>query len=338
MPKFLTPIDMETNQINDVGEPTLDQDAATKRYVDTKSFKTSVRAATTVAGTLATSFEAGDAIDGVTLVAGDRILIKNQVAGEENGIYVVGASGAPVRAADSNSAVKVRGTVVLVEEGTDNQDRIFRLLTNAPITLNTTPLVFSELVSSNAAFKEPVLVATTGAGTLATSFEAGDTIDGVVLAAGDRILIKDQAAPAENGIYIVSATGAPVRAADADTAEEIASTVVFVTDGASGNQGNLFGLQTPPPIVLDTTGLTFSNISAGTSVIGKFAQTIGNTVLTDFVINHALASADVLVQIYRVASPFDQVYADVVHTDANNVTVSFASPPSTNEYRVVVLG
>ena len=57
-------------------------------------------------------------------------------------------------------------------------------------------------------------VATIAAGTLASDFENGDTIDSVVLATGDRILIKDQASGVENGIYIVQATGAPVRADD----------------------------------------------------------------------------------------------------------------------------
>lgn len=53
------------------------------------------------------------------------------------------------------------------------------------------------------------VAATTGAGTLATDFEAGDTIDGVVLATGDVVIIKDQASPTENGFYRVNASGAP---------------------------------------------------------------------------------------------------------------------------------
>lgn len=63
---------------------------------------------------------------------------------------------------------------------------------------------------------EPVRAASTSNGTLATAFEDGDTMDGVTLATGDRILLKDQSTGAENGIYIVNATGAPTRAADND--------------------------------------------------------------------------------------------------------------------------
>lgn len=64
--------------------------------------------------------------------------------------------------------------------------------------------------------KIPVRVATTVAGTLASDFEDGDTVDGVVLAEFDRILIKDQSAGSENGIHVVASSGAPTRAIDFD--------------------------------------------------------------------------------------------------------------------------
>ncbi len=64
--------------------------------------------------------------------------------------------------------------------------------------------------------KIPVRVATTVAGTLATSFEPADTVDGISLAEGDRILIKDQSTGSENGVYVVASSGAPTRAIDFD--------------------------------------------------------------------------------------------------------------------------
>lgn len=69
--------------------------------------------------------------------------------------------------------------------------------------------------------KDSVVCATTANGTLATAFENGDTVDGIVLATGNRILIKNQSAPAENGIYTVNASGAPTRATDFDSWTEI---------------------------------------------------------------------------------------------------------------------
>lgn len=83
----------------------------------------------------------------------------------------------------------------------------------------------------NEAWKQPVRCATTAAGTLATSFENGDSAGGVTLATGDRILIKDQAAPAENGIYRVNASGAPTRDYDMDVAAEVPGALALVLAG-----------------------------------------------------------------------------------------------------------
>ncbi len=109
--------------------------AVSKAYVDSVSQgldpKGSVRAATTVAGTIASSFEAGDIIDGVTLVAGDRILIKNQGSAFENGIYTVNSSGAPTRALDMNTWAKVPNAFVFIEEGSTLADTGWLCTSNA---------------------------------------------------------------------------------------------------------------------------------------------------------------------------------------------------------------
>jgi hypothetical protein len=106
-------------------------------------WKDPVRAATTVNGTLASSFENGDTIDGVTLATGDRILLKNQTTGSENGIYTVNASGAPSRTADADSGTELVNAAVLVSEGTANADKLFVCTTNAPITVGSTSLTFA---------------------------------------------------------------------------------------------------------------------------------------------------------------------------------------------------
>jgi hypothetical protein len=115
------------------------------------SWKQSVRVATTAAITLASGAENGDTIDGVTLVTGDRILIKNQASASENGIYIVAASGAPTRATDADSASDIRQASVYVEEGTTNGDTQWVLTTNAPITLGSTSLSFAQLTSGGGA-------------------------------------------------------------------------------------------------------------------------------------------------------------------------------------------
>lgn len=124
---------------------------ATKTYVDAKvaglSWKQAVRAATTAAGTLATSFENGNTIDGVTLATGDRILVKNQAAGAENGIYVVAASGSPTRATDADSGAELVNASVYVSEGTTLADTQWTCTTNATITVGSTSLAFAQLTS-----------------------------------------------------------------------------------------------------------------------------------------------------------------------------------------------
>ncbi len=110
-------------------------------------------------------------------------------------------------------------------------------------------------------WKLPCRVATTVAGTLASSFENGDTIDGVVLATNDRILIKDQAAGAENGLYVVQASGAPVRTTDADTGDEILNASTLITAGTT-NANRQYTCNTAGPITLGSTSLTFVQINA----------------------------------------------------------------------------
>ncbi|OGG44122.1 MAG: hypothetical protein A3F84_27820 [Candidatus Handelsmanbacteria bacterium RIFCSPLOWO2_12_FULL_64_10] len=104
-----------------------------------------VRVASTAAGTLATDFENGDTVDGVTLATGDRILLKNQADSKENGVYTVNASGAPTRAIDLNSDSEfVEGMGHDVTEGTANADKVFSLTTPEPISVGTTNLAYAE--------------------------------------------------------------------------------------------------------------------------------------------------------------------------------------------------
>lgn len=116
-----------------------------KSYVDNLAaglkWKQTVIAATTAAVTLASDLENGDTLDGVVLTTGDRILVKDQAAGAENGIYVVAASGAPARASDADAGVELVGASVMVEQGTVNADKVF-VCTNNAITLGSTAVVF----------------------------------------------------------------------------------------------------------------------------------------------------------------------------------------------------
>lgn len=108
------------------------------------SWKQSVRAATTANGTLASAYANGSIVDGVTLVTGDRILLKNQTTGAENGIYTVNASGAPTRGTDADSAGELLAATVYVREGTANKDQAFTQTVDS-ITLGTTALAWAQV-------------------------------------------------------------------------------------------------------------------------------------------------------------------------------------------------
>ncbi len=120
--KFVAGLSANGTLITDLATPVAATDAANKGYVDSIAqsldIKDSVVAATVASGTLATSFVAGTVIDGITVQAGQRILIKDQTNAVENGIYIVSASGAPQRAVDFRVGLDVNGAYTFVEGGT----------------------------------------------------------------------------------------------------------------------------------------------------------------------------------------------------------------------------
>jgi hypothetical protein len=222
-------------------------------------------------------------------------------------------------------------------------------------------------------WKASVRVATTAAVTLATAFENGDTLDGVTLATGNRVLVKDQADGAENGIYTVNASGAPTRATDADTAAEVtASFAVFVEEGTV-NADSAWTLTNNGTVTIGTTALVFTqftglgqitagngltklantlDVVAGTGIIAnandvaidtavvvrKYASNLGDGSATSYTITHNLGTRDVTVALYEVASPYAEVVADVEHATTNTITVKFSVAPTTDQFRVVVHG
>jgi len=114
---------------------------------DAVKWKEPVIATTIANGVLATAYENGDTLDGVTLATGDRILLKDQTTGSENGVYTVNASGAPTRAVDFDGDDEVVGSRIPVMEGTINTGRAFRMTNTGTVTVGTTALVFTSFDS-----------------------------------------------------------------------------------------------------------------------------------------------------------------------------------------------
>jgi len=119
------------------------------------------------------------------------------------------------------------------------------------------------------AWKKPCRVATTASITISTALNNGDTIDGVTLATGDRVLVKDQSTGSQNGIYVVGVT--PIRAFDMDqdlttavAAEEIAGAFVYVIAGTA-NAGKVFHTTNVPGGTLGSTTITWAEFTPGTT-------------------------------------------------------------------------
>ncbi len=112
-------------------------------------------------------------------------------------------------------------------------------------------------------FKHSVLVATTAN----IALNGIQTIDGVLLAADARVLVKDQAQAKDNGIYIVPANGAWKRAEDADASVEVTPGLFVHVEKGTANGDSVWQLVTDAPIVLGTTALAFEVVAGRTGIV-----------------------------------------------------------------------
>ena len=302
-----------------VATPTESSHAATKGYVDAArsglDVKDSVRVATTAAVLLASGLENGDTVDGVTLATGDRVLVKDQSTASENGIYVVQASGAAVRATDADTSAEVTsGMFTFVAEGTVNADSGWVLSTNDTITLGTTALTFAQFSGAGQV--------TAGAGLT----KSGNTIDAVGTA--DRITVN------ANSIDIASTY---VGQSTITTLGTVTTGTWNATTIAIANGGTNATTEANARTNLAAGGTQGAGVSVPV-LSRKVALTIGDASAATFTVTHALNTRDVQVEIYETASPYASVICDVERTTVDAVTISFATAPGSGAYRVVVTG
>lgn len=118
-------------------------------------------------------------------------------------------------------------------------------------------------VMSRLDFKHSVLVATT-ANIVLSGIQ---TVDGVLLAADARVLVKDQAQAKDNGIYVVPAAGAWKRAQDADASVEVTPGLFVTVEKGTANGDSVWQLVTDATIVLGTTALTFEVVAGRTGIV-----------------------------------------------------------------------
>ena len=200
--KVMNGLDLQSQKISNLADPSINTDAANKQYVDNVarglSWKLPVRAASTANVTVSTP---GATIDGVTLAINDRVLLKDQTTASQNGIYVwTGASVALTRALDADSGSElVPGTATTVSEGTTNADKVFLIISDAAITIGTTSQSWG-LLGGGSSYTASNGVSITGSAISGTATPSGGlTVGASGFAVDTSLVVRKYSANVGNG-------------------------------------------------------------------------------------------------------------------------------------------
>ena len=305
-----------------VATPTDAAHIATKGYVDAArqglDVKQSVRAATVGAINISADLEAGDLIDGVTLVAGDRVLVKDQSTATENGIYVAVASGAASRSSDANGTADTGelkpGTFTFVEEGTVNSDKGFVVSTNGTITIGSTSIAWTQF---------------SGAG----SFTAGDGLS----QSGNTINVNVTSNRTAITADAIDISANYVGQSSITTLGTITTGVWNGTDVAvaDGGTGASDATTARTNLGIKTTGGAVTTSAATLARVAAQGNTAHSSGTSTTAVVHNFNTTDVIVQVYEVATG-ETVIGDVNRTNADTVTVVLLGNHSANAFRIVV--
>ncbi len=130
-------------------------------------------AATTANITISSDLQNGDTIDGVTLATGDEVLVKDQSTDSQNGIYTVVASGAASRSTEYDAIAEISGQMVVINQGTTNDNTLWLCTTNSSATLGSDSIAFTKITPQNVGD-----VTLTGTQTLTNKTLTSPIIDG----------------------------------------------------------------------------------------------------------------------------------------------------------------
>lgn len=196
-------------------------------------------------------------------------ILSSKNTGESASFYTQDTGAAAVSATLSFaiSVVGFAGGKVLTNDGSLN---IVESVTTATelsyVSGATSPLQAQiDALVSGLSWKQAVRVATTTNGTLSTAYANGQTVDGVVLATGDRILLKNQSTATQNGIYVVNASGAPTRSTDMNQGSEFPSATTSVSEGTTN--ADTQWVCTNDSVTVGSTNVVFVSVG-GTSYVG----------------------------------------------------------------------
>jgi len=247
-------------KITSLGTPTQSTDAATKAYVDAVTeglhIHASAVAATTGNINISTGLEVGDVIDGVTLATGDRVLVKNQNTASENGIYVVQATGAAVRALDFDQPAEVDGgDFIFVTGGTVNDNTGWVQTSTGVATIGTDPISFTQfsgagtylagngltLTGNTFTIDTTVTTDLTSAQTLTNKTLTSPVITGAVFNDGSVVFEGSTANAFETTLQVTDPTAdRTITFKDASGTVAFTSDIPSSTDGLSEGSSNLY--------------------------------------------------------------------------------------------------
>jgi hypothetical protein len=205
--KFANTLDLAGNKATNIADGTNPQDAVSKAQLDAAvqglKWKEPVRCTTTANITLS----GNQSIDGVTTVANDRVLVKNQTTASTNGIYLA-AAGAWTRAVDFDISAETLGASVFISEGTTQGNQQWQMSTDGPITIGTTSLTWQQF----------------GGG--GTSYTAGNgiTLGGNVIAVDPSVVARKASATIGDGSSTVLTVTHNLNTLDVVTGVQLVST------------------------------------------------------------------------------------------------------------------
>jgi len=217
-------VSISGGSITGMGEPSSNSDVSTKSYVDqaVAGLRTRVIAecASTANVNISNGLEAGDAIDGVTLVAGDRVLLKDQSTASQNGLYLAVASsaGAASRDPEHDTIAELSGGMIVVNQGSVNDNKIFLCTTDNTGSVGSTSITYTVITPSNSGTVTSIVAGTglTGGTITATGTIAIDST--VTTLAGTQTLTnKTLTSPKINENVAVTTTATEINVIDGDT-------------------------------------------------------------------------------------------------------------------------
>ena len=340
----LTGITFTSGTATGLATPTAASDAATKSYVDSAvqglSWKQAVKAATTANITLSGT----QTVDGIALVAADRVLVKNQTTTSTNGIYVV-AAGAWSRSTDADTASELDGSAVYVQQGTVNADTGWTE-TATITTIGTDPVVYAQFSGSGSysAGTGLSLIGNTFANTGVLSVTTNTGLSTNVAATGAVTITNTGVTSnvAGTGISVSGATGAVTITntgvtAIAGTAGNITAsgatgsvTLNLATAGTAGTYGSVttdtFGRVTAGTVIAAVAngGTGAATLTANGVLLGNGTSAVGAT---------TVGATGTILAGNTAAAPTFQALSGLAVTSlsgtANQVTVSAATGAST---------